>query len=135
MNLVSRLARFSAVGAAGFVVDLAVLYAAAPLAGWYGGRVVSFVAAATATWWLNRRFTYAHVPQPHGTSTLGQYLRYLVSMLGGAAVNYSVYAATLHFVLSPHAPALGVALGSIAGLAVNFLSAQFLVFRPEPPAH
>ena len=49
---------FAAVGVVGFGVDVAVLYLVAPLLGWYGARVLSFIAAATATWALNRRYTF-----------------------------------------------------------------------------
>ena len=50
-------------------------------------------------------------------------------MLGGAVVNYGAYVLVLHWVTGAWAPAAGVALGSCAGLVVNFLSARYLVFR------
>jgi putative flippase GtrA len=118
---------FAVVGAIGFVVDLGVLYLVAPALGWYGGRVLSFLAAATVTWALNRRFTFAG--RYSGASIRREYLRYLLTMLGGALVNYGAYVLTLHWLGGPLAPALGVALGSCAGLAVNFLTARFLVFK------
>ena len=49
MKLGREFLSFAVVGAIGFVVDVAVLYLAAPLLGWYGARVVSFLAAASAT--------------------------------------------------------------------------------------
>ncbi|MBD9667617.1 putative flippase GtrA [Variovorax beijingensis] len=121
---------FAIVGAAGFVVDVAVLYLAAPLLGWYGARVLSFLAAATATWALNRRYTFA-ARRSSGAATpiVREYLGYLATMLGGAVVNYGAYVLVLHWASGPWAPAAGVALGSCAGLAVNFLSARYLVFR------
>ncbi len=128
MNLPRQFLVFCAIGTLGFLVDVTVLYALAPLLGWLAGRIVSFLAAATATWWFNRRFTFAEGAAKGGGPAAAQYARYLVSMLGGAAVNYGAYAATLLLVAHPHAPALGVALGSIAGLGINFLSARFLVF-------
>lgn len=128
MTLPRQFLVFCAIGTLGFLVDVTVLYALAPLLGWMAGRVVSFLAAATATWWFNRRFTFAE-GAARGGQAAAQYGRYLVSMLAGAAVNYAAYAATLLLVTHPHAPAMGVALGSIAGLGINFLSARFLVFR------
>ncbi|HEY2256733.1 MAG TPA: GtrA family protein [Variovorax sp.] len=119
---------FAVVGAIGFVVDLGVLYLLAPKLGWYGARVVSFLSAATATWALNRHYTFS--ARRSGQSIVREYGRYLVTMLAGALVNYAVYAMTLHAVDGRLAPALGVALGSCAGLAVNFLTARHLVFRP-----
>lgn len=118
---------FAVVGAAGFVVDVVVLYLLAPLLGWYGARVLSFLAAATATWALNRRYTFS-ARRANG-SVLREYLGYLVTMLGGAVVNYGAYVLVLHWATGPWAPAAGVALGSCAGLGVNFLSARYLVFR------
>ena len=120
---------FAIVGAAGFVVDVAVLYLAAPVLGWYGARVLSFLAAATATWALNRRYTFSG--RRSDASVLREYLGYLVTMLGGAVVNYGAYVLVLHWASGPWAPAAGVALGSCAGLAVNFLSARYLVFRAK----
>lgn len=118
---------FAIVGAVGFGVDLAVLYLVAPLLGWYGARVVSFVAAATTTWVLNRRYTFT--ARASDASLLREYAHYLLTMLAGALVNYAVYVLTLHWLSGPLAPAVGVALGSCAGLVVNFLSARYLVFK------
>ncbi|WP_447771384.1 GtrA family protein [Variovorax boronicumulans] len=123
---------FAVVGAAGFVVDVVVLYLLAPLLGWYGARVLSFLAAATATWALNRRYTFSARRANNGSgSVLREYLGYLVTMLGGAVVNYGAYVLVLHEMNGAWAPALGVALGSCAGLVVNFLSARYLVFRAK----
>ncbi|MBS0450753.1 MAG: GtrA family protein [Proteobacteria bacterium] len=125
--------RFCAVGAAGFFVDAAVLYMVAPVVGWYAGRVVSFWAAATTTWVFNRTFTFrahAEIAQPGSAKRglLREYLSYLASMLGGAVVNYGAYLLTLHFVPGSAAPLIGVAVGSCAGLVVNFLVARHIVF-------
>lgn len=130
MTAQRRLLLFCLAGAAGFLVDVGVLYAVAPLVGWWAGRVLSFLAAASATWQMNRRLAFADA-RAESRSGWRQYLRYLASMLGGAAVNYAVYAATLHAVSAGYAAALGVALGSVAGLAVNFLSARFLIFAKQ----
>ena len=106
-----------------------VLYALAPALGWYGARVVSFWAAASATWALNRRFTFVAHRAGGSASITREYLVYLASMLGGAAVNYGAYVLVLHGLRVPGTAALGVALGSLAGMGVNFLSARYLVFR------
>ncbi len=121
------------VGIIGLGVDLAVLYASAWALGWYGARVLSFIAAATATWWLNRRFTF-QAGVTDTASAVQQYLRYMVSMLGGAVLNYSAYVATLHWIDLPGKAALGVALGSCAGLLSNYLTARHLVFKQKHQA-
>ncbi len=118
---------FGVVGAIGFVADVGVLYLASPHLGWYGGRVLSWTAAATATWLLNRHFTFR--ARRSGASIAREYLHYMLTMLGGALVNYAAYVLTLHWVGGSWGPALGVAAGSCAGLVVNFASARYLVFR------
>jgi putative flippase GtrA len=125
-----RLVLFAVAGVLGLVVDVGVLYLLAPWLGWYAARVLSFLAAATATWAFNRRFTFA-VGRPD--SLWREYVSYVVAMLGGAAVNYAVYVLTLHAVEGRWAAALGVALGSLGGMAVNYLSARHLVFRSRGP--
>ena len=49
---------FLVAGLLGLAVDVGVLYLAAPWLGWYAARALSFLAAATVTWRVNRR--YAH---------------------------------------------------------------------------
>jgi putative flippase GtrA len=118
---------FAAAGVAGLGVDVGVLYLAAPVLGWYLARVLSFAAAATATWALNRR--YAFGARHSEVSLAREYLGYLLTMLGGAFVNYGVYVLVLHAFTGPWVPAAGVALGSLAGLVLNFLSARHLIFK------
>jgi putative flippase GtrA len=118
---------FALAGVIGLGVDVGVLYLAAPLLGWYAARVLSFLAAATATWSLNRRYAFA--TRNSGASLAREYAGYLLTMLGGAVVNYGVYVFVLHSLAGPWVPALGVALGSCAGLALNFLAARQLIFK------
>lgn len=122
---------FAVVGVIGLVVDVVVLYLLAPLLGWYVARVVSFLAAATTTWAFNRRYTFAasKASAAAGRSVWREYLGYLATMAGGAVLNYGAYVLTLHWVEGRWAAALGVAMGSLAGMSVNFLSARYLVFR------
>jgi putative flippase GtrA len=124
--------KFGLVGVLGFAVDVAVLYALEPLMGWYLARVFSFWAAASATWWFNRRYTFVHANsavKPPPSAVVKEYTHYLATMLVGGAVNYAVYAAVMHWLSVPGAALIGVALGSCAGLVLNYLSAKFLVFR------
>ncbi|WP_395318860.1 GtrA family protein [Variovorax sp. UC74_104] len=119
---------FAAVGVIGLVVDVVVLYLLAPLLGWYAARVVSFLAAATTTWAFNRRYTFA-ASAAASRSIWREYFGYLATMAAGAVLNYGAYVLTLHWVEGRWAAALGVALGSLAGMSANFLSARYLVFR------
>lgn len=135
--LIEQILRFGAVGVAGFIVDSSVLLAAlafTPL-GPYGGRVVSFLCAATVTWALNRRFTFAGARNAAAGS---QWFRFLAVNAIGGAVNYGVYALCIaRFGTEPPIPVLAVAFGSIAGLAFNFTLSRTLVFAHKecpPPA-
>lgn len=119
---------FGCVGTAGFVVDTAVLYLLRGWLGPLGARIPSFLAAVLVTWWLNRRITFR--ARPSGLGAHRELGRYLLLMLLGGAVNYGVYAALLLcWPLASRHPVLGVAGGSLAGMAINLLSTRLLVFR------
>lgn len=129
MHVSHQFFRFCIVGTIGFVVDAGSLYLimAATGAGPFLARFFSFVLAATATWILNRRYTFrASRREP----ILLEWLRYLGYASIGGAINYGVYAlCLLGFELARAHPVIGVAAGSIAGLAFNFLATRHLVFR------
>jgi putative flippase GtrA len=133
MRLTSKLWRFALAGAAGFIVDTAVLYALRGVIGPYAGRLVSFFCAVLTTWMLNRTFAFAthekHLP------LWREFSHYFLAMLGGGSINYAVYSVLITFVpLIYHNPIIGVACGSIAGLSVNFFLAHSVVFRRKPTA-
>lgn len=121
-----QLGRFVVAGALGFLVDVAVLYAALALgAGWAAGRLLSFLAAAGFTWRFNRRYTFTATDSPWR-----EWWRYLASMTAGMLINFLVYSFVLS--LAPPAwwgPAFAVGCGSAAGLVVNFTSAKLFVFK------
>ncbi|MGJ7531241.1 GtrA family protein [Variovorax sp. GB1P17] len=121
---------FAVVGVIGLVVDVVLLYLLAPMLGWYVARVISFLAAATTTWAFNRRYTFAARVSAQG-SIWREYFSYLATMVAGAVLNYGAYVLTLHWVEGRWAAALGVAVGSVAGMGANFLSARYLVFRAK----
>lgn len=116
------------VGAAGFVVDAVVLSVFVHQFFWppIAARVISFVAAATFTWQLNRRFTFRAMPAPGSA----QYVRYLLASSGGFGVNFAVFSAAVLYVQHLRAwPIIALALASAAGLLVNFVLYRHWVFR------
>jgi len=130
-QLLLEFLRFGVVGTIGFVVDTAVLYAGLALGlGLYGGRLVSYVAAATTTWALNRIWTFRH--RGGGQRMHQQWALFLLVNLVGFAMNYGTYVALIAFVpmVAAH-PVLGVAAGAIAGMFGNFLLSRQLVFRAK----
>ena len=122
--------RFGLVGGIGFLVDAGLLTLMLDLGlGYYGGRLISFLGAATTTWILNRSFTFRRETPP-ATHPAGEWLAYLGLMVVGGVVNYGTYAAAVELSEPVRRyPAIGVALGSIAGMAINFWSAKTLVFE------
>lgn len=127
-----QLLLFCIAGTLGFVVDAGVVSLLVNGLGWdpYLGRLVSFLCAVVATFAFNRRYTFAASetqPLPR------QFARYLLAMTGGFAVNYGAYALLVWRVeLVREWPVIGVAVGSVLGLAVNFVSSRFWVFRRPP---
>ncbi len=131
-----QFARFGVVGTIGFLVDTAVLYAGLALGlGLYGGRAVSYLAAASATFALNRAWTF----RGQGEGRVArQWALFVVLNLVGFAFNYGTYAALVATVaLVAQHPVIGVAAGSLAGMMGNFLLSRRYVFggasrAPDP---
>jgi putative flippase GtrA len=125
-----RILPFAIAGAIGFVIDAGVLLLVSGIFGPFWGRLISFVAAVLTTWVINRNFAFSD--RTSGTSKRAEFLRYLIAMLPGAAVNGLAY--TLVVTLagqSPLALTMAVAAGSIAGMGTNLVAANLLVFRSE----
>jgi len=93
----------------------------------YLGRLFSYLVAATVTWWFNRHHTFHAETSPGGLPR--EWLRYLLANAVGGGVNYLVYAvAVVQVPIVREYLIVGVALGSIAGLAINFLANKHWVF-------
>nr|WP_193570427.1 GtrA family protein [Luteibacter yeojuensis] len=125
-----EIALFAVGGIIGLAVDAGIAQALVGLAGWnvYTARVVSFLSAATVTWWWNRTHTFAH--RDSGRGRHAEWAHWMGLMALGAIVNNGVY--VLSFKLFPglHAwPAVAVAAGSAAGSVANFLLARTVLFR------
>jgi putative flippase GtrA len=118
---------FGVAGGIGFLVDAGVLLACLHIGlGLYFGRVVSFLSAVTATWIVNRRYTFRVEVK---RNLLAEWYRYTLSQLAGAAVNLGVYYLLVFTSAQVAAhPTIGVAAGSLAGMLINFLMARRYVF-------
>ena len=119
--------RFSLVGILGFAIDATVLsLALVAHTGLLPGRCISYLVAASCTWLLNRRWTFPD----RRRSPVKQWLRFLAANSFGGALNYGVYAfLVLHWHIFTLFPAFAVAIGSVSGLASNFLLSKFVVFE------
>lgn len=126
--LLRQILAFGLVGVIGFAIDSSVLY----LARWLGlglflGRIASYTTAATATWALNRRFTFFSTQR---SAMVREWFLFMMSQLSGAAFNLGIY----WWLVSSSGrvaaqPVLGVAAGSLAGMAINFFVARKFVFK------
>jgi putative flippase GtrA len=119
---------FSAVGAVGFVVDAGTLNALAiglelnP----YAARGLSFLVAASTTWILNRTLTF----RSNRKASAREWWRYALLMAFGAAINLSVFSATLFYLgTSQQIMLMGVALGTVSAMMLNFSTARFVLLE------
>jgi putative flippase GtrA len=124
--MLQQLALFTLVGGAGFLVDAGVLLLLHQVLGMdvYVARLLSWLVAATSTWWMNRTLTFRN----RDAALWRQWLLFLGANSGGGLINLGVSS----LLLSQHvAPVAAVACGSISGLMWNFLASRRFVFgRP-----
>jgi putative flippase GtrA len=130
----TRFGKFFCVGIAGFLVDAGVLKLMTEGLGLdpYTGRLISFLCAATTTYFGNRFFTFSDRKGHAGK----QWAAFLLVSAGGFVLNYGTYVLLVSYVdLVRQYLVLGVAAGSIAGMFFNFSGASRLVFREleKPP--
>lgn len=119
--------KFALVGAGGFIVDSLVLLLALQVLDPFSARILSVLAAMTATWLGNRYFTFAERRQP---AFMREGLAFFLANGVGALINYAVYSLLVLVVpLVEENPLLGVAAGSIAGMFFNYAASSRLVFR------
>jgi putative flippase GtrA len=92
-------------------------------------RVIAFLVTVVFTYVFNRAFTFADRPQ----RGRGEWVSYAAVSIAAAVVNLGVFAIVLKL-LSTHAyaPYIAMPIGVVAGLVVNFVSYNFLVFRAAP---
>lgn len=118
---------FGTVGAFGWVLDTATVYALRGSLGLYGAGMVSYVVAATGTWLFNRLWTF----RGSGTGPAHrQWARFLAVNALGFVLNRGTYALLVTFVaLCAAEPIYATAAGALAGMFVNFGLSRAIVFR------
>lgn len=118
--------RFGLVGAFGFCLDVAAVYALIPALGLYGAGMAAYFIVASVNWALNRFWTFGDRSHRAAHS---QWLRFLGVNLIGFVLNRGAYSLLIAaFVLPRHYPVLAVAAGAASGFLVNFLLSRRLVF-------
>ena len=125
----SQLPRFVVVGTVGFLIEAVLLHMLATGAGWspYSARTVSFPLAVSATFILNRAWTFRGRARRAAFPAFGGYL---TIQLIGAAINLLVYVLAIELFEGLRGlPVLALAFGAAAGLVFNFSASRALVFR------
>lgn len=117
---------FAVAGTIGYCVDVVMLLLCNLVMGPHFGRLFSFCAAVVTTWLINRTHTFTDYRE---SSLIKEFSRYFTSCLGGGAVNLLSYSAFVYMLdLTPVWLPVAVAIGSLAGMSVNFLLAKHFVF-------
>ena len=128
LALLAQFIRFGCVGVAGFAVDTAAVYVMRGVAGLYVAGAVAYGLAVTATWWLNRVWTFRGVgaagPPGH------QWASFVLANLPGLCLNLGTYfvLVSVSAVCAGH-PVIAIAAGAVAGMFANFALSRAVVFR------
>ena len=119
--------RFGIVGAAGFVVNTACVYALRGLIGLPAAGVLAWALSATVTWWLNRSWTFAG----RGAGAMHhQWLRFISVNFLGFILYYTTFLILIsHFRLCAAQPVIAIFGGVLVGMVSNFTLSRQLVFR------
>jgi putative flippase GtrA len=126
-----QFASFAAVGVLGFVMDAAVFLLLNGVSGWSIGaaRTVSASCSIAATWWLNRRLTFADRRSRRWRAEL---FRYALGQGAGLLVNIGSFTLMLWLVSQVRAvPIVALAVGASAALLFNYLTARTVAFRGD----
>ncbi len=127
--MIQQASRFIIVGAIGFLVDggiLTVLHNIFDFSLLYA-RLVSFSAAVTLTWYLNRRHTFADRKDVHAVHEWG---RYAVVNGCGALLNLGIFFWLIYsFDILATWPIIPLAIAASIALVFNFFASRHLAFR------
>lgn len=125
-----RFILFCISGTLGFIVDTGVYYLAALAVPYYAARGLSFFVGVITTWLFNRNVTFRGLK--FNGSLMAEFLTYFSSMLAGGTVNYLSFVLCMKvWPLVAEFPVLGIAVGSIAGLFVNFALSRLVIYRTK----
>jgi putative flippase GtrA len=126
----ARIASFSGVGVIGFGIDASILSALVHVFGWphYAARAISFAAAVTVTWYLNRLWVFAATGD-----VAKEYRAYFTVQVAGATINLGTYALVIAAVPRlAQLPVLPLAVGASLALLFNYSMASRWVFAATP---
>lgn len=120
-----KLAWFVLAGGTGFAIDAGVTHLLLSLTsiGPFAARVPAIMAAMSATWFLNRSFTFGR----SSSSLAAEGFRYWAIGITAAFLNYAVYSAILYRL--PIQPMAAIVFASLAAMTYSFFGYSRFVFR------
>ena len=127
-----RFASYTTVGIIGFIVDAGILSALVHVWEWphYTARAVSFSAAVTVTWGLNRRWVFTRTQD-----ATREYGAYFSVQAVGACLHLGTYALViLAFPPLARIPVLPLLVGAALGFAFNYYWTVRWVYAATPSA-
>ena len=125
-----RFASYTTVGIVGFIVDAGILSALVHVWEWphYTARALSFTAAVTVTWALNRRWVFTRTRDARR-----EYGAYFGVQAVGACINLGTYALViLAYPPLARVPVLPLLAGAALGFAFNYYWMARWVFAAAP---
>ena len=128
-DLTQQAGRFFIVGSIGFFVDGGLLTLLHSLFDFslLHARLVSFAAAVTVTWWLNRQHTFA---DSKDARVVNEWARYVVVNSIGALLNLGIFLGLVYrFSALAGWPILPLAIASSIALFFNFVASRNIAFR------
>jgi putative flippase GtrA len=131
INNVRRPLKYVVAGGLGFAVDATTLVMLTSVFKWQpiSARLLSFMVAVTATWWINRRYAFSDRRAATRRTSSDEYLRYLTTQSFGAGISLLIFVALLwRWPVLQSMLIVPLAIGSICALCFNFYIMDRFVF-------
>ncbi|NDV87918.1 hypothetical protein GTW51_14525 [Aurantimonas aggregata] len=123
--LLVQIGRFALVGVAGFAINALIVHLVVPTIGPIWAQAIAFPVAVTATWFLNRRYTFDRSHK----GWLAEWAQYVgANILGWLATNLAYLILILSMSYFYDRPLFALAVGAAAGMGFNFVASRRLVF-------
>ena len=129
--MIKQFVSFGFIGTIGFLVDATVLIICNSVfeLNLLVSRLISFGIAVTATWYLNRVFTFKEQRRPNLAKEWSQYVMFNGI---GALANLAIFMwLVLNYQYFADNPILPLAIASVIAMFINFLASKFIVFNQD----